>query len=76
MKKIIVFIGSLLFIAIIAFNVSIGNSKKANDICLSNTEALACYTLEYNGTYMHDCCPPWDYICFSLGSLPGAWEHN
>ena len=76
MKKFFILLVSALFVGILAFNVTIGNSQQVNDISLKNTEALACYTLEYNGTYMHDCCEPWDYVCFSFGQLPGAWEHD
>jgi hypothetical protein len=75
MKKILILLGFAFFLGILTFNITIGINKQATDICLKNTEALACYTLEYNGTYMHNCCEPWSYVCFSLGNLPGAWEH-
>lgn len=71
MKKIINYLVVCLFMGILVFNITIGNSSEANDISIRNTEALACYELEGNGHYLWTCCAPWEYTCLYEFSLPG-----
>ena len=79
MKNFLILLVSALFVGILAFNVTIGNSQQVNDISLKNTEALACYSVEYYllGINIHKCCEPWDYTCDLFGD-PGVyyWQIN
>lgn len=66
MKKVLIaFVGSLIVVGVLSFNISIGLESDHNTKTeLKNIEALACYSMEQNDTYMWDCCYPYIPYCY------------
>ena len=58
------------FLIVLLFNINLGvNLNDQNKIKMSNLEALACFSVEVDGSYVWDCCAPWDPLCLPLEEI-------
>jgi len=66
-KNRIKLLGATLVLITLLININLGiNSNDETQIKLSNLEALACYSVEVDGSYVWDCCAPWTPLCLPL----------
>lgn len=70
MKKKVKFIGAIIFIIVFVMNITLSvTSTNESQIELKNLEALACYSVEVDGSYVWDCCEPWEPLCLPLQEM-------
>lgn len=76
MKKKIYLFAAALVVTLTFINVTVKNNEITHkvDLKLQNLEALACYSLEFNGEKMGQCCEPWAETCIVYPyELPGKF---
>ena len=75
-KKIYKYLSVAVIAVAMAVSFQMSKANNANDLTMENVEALACYSLEIDGTDWGECCYPYDVDChvFALfQTTPGTW---